>query len=81
LRLTKRIGHALVVAAVIGVAATWVGVLLAYDSYYWDASGNGWPVSFFIVSAVFGAYLISGLPAIRGLTGRQRLQPTGSAHR
>ena len=46
----------------IGVGATWAGVLLAYDSYYWGAGGNGWPVSFFIVAAVFVIYLISELP-------------------
>ena len=68
LRLTRRMSHALVVAAAIGVAATWLGVLLAYDSYYWGAGGNGWPVSFFIVSLVFLAYLGSGLPGLRAAT-------------
>lgn len=71
LRLTRRMSHALVVAAVIGVVSTWAGVLLAYDSFYWGAGGNGWPVSFFIVSAVFAAYLLSGLPAVRALSGRR----------
>jgi zinc/manganese transport system permease protein len=60
LRLTRRIGLALVLAAIIGVGATWAGVLLAYDSFYWGAGGNGWPVSFFIVSIVFITYVISG---------------------
>ena len=67
LRLTRRMGGALVLAAAIGVGATWAGVLLAYDSYYWGAGGNGWPVSFFIVAAVFITYLVSGLPAVRAL--------------
>jgi zinc/manganese transport system permease protein len=80
LRLTKRISHSLLLAAVIGVSATWAGVLLAYDSYYWGAGGNGWPVSFFIVSAVFAAYLISGLPVVRGFTGRQATQATTKEH-
>jgi zinc/manganese transport system permease protein len=61
LRLTRRMSGALVVAAAIGVGATWAGVLLAYDSYYWGAGGNGWPVSFFIVALVFVSYLLAGL--------------------
>ncbi|MCU1494708.1 MAG: cation transporter permease [Acidimicrobiaceae bacterium] len=71
LRLTKRMGWTLAVAASIGVGATWIGVLLAYDSYYWGSSGNGWPVSFFIVGLVFLAYLASGLPVVRAVTGRR----------
>ena len=71
LRLTRRMGSALLLAAVIGVGATWAGVLLAYDSYYWGAGGNGWPVSFFIVAAVFITYLVSGLPAVRALVRRR----------
>jgi zinc/manganese transport system permease protein len=72
LRVTARMGSALMLSAAIGVAATWAGVLLAYDSYYWGTGGNGWPVSFFIVAAVFIAYLISGLPAVRAVTRRGR---------
>jgi zinc/manganese transport system permease protein len=68
LRLTKRIGAALITAVAIGVAATWVGVLLAYDSYYWGSSHNGYPVSFFIVALTFLIYLASGLPARRAAT-------------
>ena len=37
LRLTKSVAGALAVACLIGVAATWLGVLLAYDSYYWGS--------------------------------------------
>jgi zinc/manganese transport system permease protein len=65
LRLTKRMGFALVAAAAIGVGATWLGVLLAYDSYYWGSAHNGWPVSFFIVAVIFVSYLASGLRGIR----------------
>jgi len=61
LRLTRRMGSALLVACVIGVAATWLGILLTYDSYYWGQSRRGLPVSFFIVAVVFAAYLLSGL--------------------
>jgi zinc/manganese transport system permease protein len=71
LRLTKRVAWALAAACLIGVGATWLGVLLAYDSYYWGASHDGLPVSFFIVAAVFAAYLLSGLPAARTAAGRR----------
>lgn len=70
LRITKRVGWAMVVAAVTGVGATWVGILLAYDSYYWGSARNGYPVSFFIVAVTFTVYLASGLP---GVLGRHRI--------
>ena len=65
LRLTTRVGRAVVLASVIGVAATWVGTLLSYDSYYWGSSHNGWPVSFFIVAIVFVTYLLSRFSVVR----------------
>jgi len=65
LRLTRRMGRALILACLIGVAATWAGILLAYDSYYWGSSHQGLPVSFFIVAVIFAAYLLTGLPARR----------------
>jgi zinc/manganese transport system permease protein len=61
LRLTRRTGRAVVLACVIGVAAAWLGILLAYDSYYWGAGHQGLPVSFFIVAVIFAAYLLAGL--------------------
>jgi zinc/manganese transport system permease protein len=78
LRLTRRIGWALVAACVTGVFATWAGTLLAYDSYYWGSAQRGLPVSFFIVAVVFVVYLLSGLaagrvaarPRVRALTAR-----------
>ena len=65
LRLTRRMSSALLLAAVTGVAATWLGILLAYDSYYWGAAHQGLPVSFFIVAVIFAAYLLTGLPGRR----------------
>jgi zinc/manganese transport system permease protein len=59
LRITNRPGRAALIAAAIGVVATWLGVLLAYDSYYWFPTGGGWPVSFFVVTLVFLTYLVS----------------------
>jgi zinc/manganese transport system permease protein len=47
-------------AAGLGLAATWIGIVLAYDSYHWPPREHGWPVSFFVVALVFGIYLLSG---------------------
>ena len=81
LRLTNRTGAALIIASVIGVAATWLGVLLAYDSYYWGSSHNGYPVSFFVVALSFLAYLASGLPFVRSVTNRRSAAPAALAQR
>jgi zinc/manganese transport system permease protein len=62
LRLTNRPGLAALWAALLGVAATWLGVILAYESFYWPPAGRGWPVSFFVVTVIFVGYLLSGLP-------------------
>ncbi|CAM3413836.1 cation ABC transporter permease [Rouxiella silvae] len=56
LRLTHRPYTAVLLAVIIGLAATWGGIALAYDSFYWTP-GHGWPVSFFIVALIFIAYL------------------------
>jgi zinc/manganese transport system permease protein len=57
LRLVKRPGLAIFYSVLIGLVATWGGILLAYDSYDWNA-GHGWPVSFFIVAIIFLAYVV-----------------------
>jgi zinc/manganese transport system permease protein len=67
LRLSRRPGAAVVTASLLGVGAIWLGILLAYDSYDWPPHHQGWPVSFFVVTIVFAAYLLSGL-----LGGRSR---------
>ena len=73
LRLIKATGWAVAIACLIGVGATWLGVLLAYDSYYWGASHQGLPVSFFIVAVIFAGYLLAGLAA--PLTAARRRTP------
>ena len=65
LRLTKRIGWAMATACLTGVGSVLLGVLLAYDSYYWSSSHAYWPVSFFIVAVIFLGYLVTELPFIR----------------
>ena len=78
LRLTKRPGLAVVWAALIGVAVTWLGILLAYDSFYWPPAGRGWPVSFFVVTLVFVVYLVADLLGRRRTrSGHIRLVTTG----
>jgi zinc/manganese transport system permease protein len=64
LRLTKTVGWALGLACLIGVLSTWLGVLLAYDSYYWGPGHPSLPVSFCIVAVIFITYLASGLSAL-----------------
>jgi zinc/manganese transport system permease protein len=64
LRLTSKTGLAVIWAGLIGVAATWLGILLAYDSFYWPPGQHGWPVSFFVVTLVFAFYLLAQLPGV-----------------
>jgi zinc/manganese transport system permease protein len=66
LRLTRRMIWAQLTACLIGVLATWLGVLLAYDSYYWGSAHQSLPVSFFVVAVVFLTYLASGLKTAKG---------------
>ncbi len=61
LRLTKRLGLAIVIAVAIGVGSTWIGILVSYESYAWFAGAHSWPVSFCIVAVAFLAYLLSGI--------------------
>jgi zinc/manganese transport system permease protein len=62
LRLTNTPGRATIAAALIALGATWLGIVLAYDSFYWPPAGHGgWPVSFFIVALIFVAYLAAQL--------------------
>jgi zinc/manganese transport system permease protein len=63
LRVSRRPARAMVAAAALGIAATWIGVLLAYDSYTWPPHHQGWPVSFFIVALALVLYLICGAVA------------------
>jgi zinc/manganese transport system permease protein len=77
LRVTTTVPRALVTACLTGVAATWLGILLAYDSYYWGAGHQSLPVSFFIVAIIFVTYLAAGLPAARA--ARRRAPATTAA--
>jgi zinc/manganese transport system permease protein len=72
MHLTKVPSRAIVCAGLLGVAATWLGILLAYDSYYWPPFRHGWPVSFFVVTVILAFYLIARLPFVGRLAGRRR---------
>jgi zinc/manganese transport system permease protein len=61
MRITRRPGLATVAAALIGVVVTWLGIVLAYDSFTWPPRHDGWPVSFFVVALTFAGYLIAQL--------------------
>jgi len=63
LRLARRPAVVIGLAVAIGLAATWGGIFLAYESFYWTP-GHGWPVSFFIVTIIFLAYLASGFRSV-----------------
>jgi len=78
LRLAKTVPGALATACLTGVAATWLGILLAYDSYYWGPGHHSLPVSFFIVAIIFATYLATGLPAARAAR-RQAAGPAAAA--
>jgi zinc/manganese transport system permease protein len=69
LRLTSRPGPMIAWSALIGLAATWLGVLLAYDSYYWPPQRRGWPVSFFVVVLVLTFYLLARFLPVSGHAG------------
>jgi zinc/manganese transport system permease protein len=64
LRLARRPGRAILLAILIGLGASWGGILLAYDSYDWTP-GHAWPVSFFIVTLIFVVYMLTGLAGRR----------------
>jgi len=73
LRLTRRPGRAMLAAGAIGLGATWLGVLLAYDSYAWPPYHHGWPVSFFVVTLIFLAYVVTD--AVAWSRSRRALRP------
>jgi zinc/manganese transport system permease protein len=76
LRLAKSPAGAMLASAAIGTVTTWVGILLAYDSFYWPPSQRGWPVSFFVVALVVLAYLLSYARRTRRPDTREEIAST-----
>jgi zinc/manganese transport system permease protein len=56
LRIAKTSYGAVSLAVGIGVATTWLAILLSYDSADWTSAN--WPVSFFVVAMSFVAYVV-----------------------
>jgi zinc/manganese transport system permease protein len=52
LKMSSHVTKAVSIAVGLGVAATWLGIVFAYDSYYWLPAHRGLPVSFFVVFVV-----------------------------
>lgn len=80
LRLTRSPGRAMLAASLLALAAAWIGIVLAYDSFQWPPAGHGWPVSFFVVALVLLFYLLAGLPDLlraRAWKTGQTDRPTG----
>jgi zinc/manganese transport system permease protein len=65
LRVTRAPGRAMLAAAALSVGATWLGIVLAYDSFTWPPQHDGWPVSFFIVALIFVGFVASQLRSRR----------------
>lgn len=61
LRMTSRPGRAMAWAVLIGLVTTWLGIVLAYDSFSWPPARHAWPVSFFVVTLIFLCYLVAQL--------------------
>lgn len=70
LRLTSRPGLMMFWSVLLGLTATWLGVLLAYDSYDWSSARRGWPVSFFVVVLILVFFMLA----------RVRRDERGKAH-
>ena len=77
LRLTKRISRSLVVAAVIGLATTWLGILLAYDSGAWASGRDSLPVSFCIVGLIFVGLIAWDTQKIKRLSAQATDETSG----
>jgi zinc/manganese transport system permease protein len=79
LRITRRPGRATILAAVLGVAVTWLGIVLAYDSFTWPPRHDGWPVSFFVVALTVAGYLLAQLVRPRSVSSPRRRSPGPAA--
>ncbi|WP_082509636.1 metal ABC transporter permease [Microbacterium sp. Leaf179] len=76
LLMTRRFGLAVALSAVLGVAVTWVGCFISYESYYWAGPRGSWPASFCIVTLVFLLYLGTRLAVALRRTRHRRPSAT-----
>lgn len=75
MRLTSQPARAALAAAAIGLGCTWLGIVLAYNSYHWPPLHSGWPVSFLVVTLVLLSYLAAGQVERRRSRGDRRPNP------
>jgi zinc/manganese transport system permease protein len=73
LKVVHRFASAMALSAVFGVVATWVGIVLSYDSFYWLPSHRGLPVSFCVVAVVVVEFACTS--AAHQLMGRRIVTP------
>jgi zinc/manganese transport system permease protein len=59
LKLVRRFGAGVALAIGLGLVATVLGIVLAYDSYYWSSAHRALPVSFFVVVVVVAEFVLS----------------------
>jgi zinc/manganese transport system permease protein len=59
MRITHKMSIAMLWSSIIGVVTVWLGVILAYDSFYWPPVGRGWSVSFFVSVLVLLFYILA----------------------
>lgn len=79
LRFTSRFGRAVLLSGVFGLACTWAGIVVSYDSYNWFGAHHNWPVSFCIVALIFLLYIAAGpLSKIRRNHSPHRNAPLSS---
>ncbi len=56
-QVTRKPTSAIFLAVLIALGQIWLGIILAYDSFFWPPVDRGWPVSFFITSLALLTYL------------------------
>ena len=80
MRNTHKMSLAMLWSAIIGIVAVWLGVILAYDSFYWPPVGRGWSVSFFVSVLVLLFYILSRIKeqlSVFRKTKRERMVSNG----
>lgn len=69
----RSIKYSILFSSIIAVSVTWLGIILAYDSYYWLPSHRNWPVSFFVCALILAGYLIAKMVLIISKKGDKKI--------
>lgn len=70
---TKSIKYSLILSSIIAILVTWLGIVLAYNSYYWLPSHRNWPVSFFVCALILAGYLLAKMMLILAKKGDRKI--------